>query len=157
MLDLHESDQSIIAQPILELVRKSLALRRQYLTYLDAVHDQTNSSNQFLTALATKFESALQTLKITCRSKSTVPVDQVYPQFIQLSKFWGEWMDELFLLVFRRGIVDALKTHLRNTIEIPNEITRAAESFRADIDSRYLAGSLSLNKTMRLYIRLRLQ
>jgi hypothetical protein len=65
-----------------------------------------------------KFEEALNELKSVCKSKSAVPVDQVYPLFISLSTLWSSLFDLLFLLSFRRGIMDTLVTSAKS-FEIP--------------------------------------
>jgi len=46
--------------------------------YLDALNDQLNKSKKVLDIVDKKFESTLSELKTVCKSKTAVPVDQVY-------------------------------------------------------------------------------
>ena len=85
-------------------------------------------SRTTLLALSTKFDNSIRELKASCRARTAVSVDQVYvkkyssfifkiiffkPQFILLSSLWSNWMDELFLLCYRRGILDMLEFFTR--------------------------------------------
>jgi hypothetical protein len=99
---------------------QTIIFKRQYLLYLDALHQQAEESSKFLDQIYQRYTTALEELKVVCKAKSAVPVDQVYviiyltkPLFIQLSKIWFSCFDELFLLSFRRGLLDTLVSHCR--------------------------------------------
>ncbi|OUM68245.1 hypothetical protein PIROE2DRAFT_4125, partial [Piromyces sp. E2] len=91
-------------------IKNALIFRRQYLMYLDALNDQLSKSKKVLDIVDKKFESTLAELKSVCKSKTAVPVDQVYPQFMTLSNLWMSWQDELYLLALRRGITETIKS-----------------------------------------------
>ncbi|KAI9095273.1 hypothetical protein DFS34DRAFT_662809 [Phlyctochytrium arcticum] len=116
-------------------LRSSLIFRRQLLIYLDALTEQTERSDQTLHALAERFEETVRELKITCRAKTAVPVDQVYPQFIMLANLWTNYMEDLFLLAFRKGILDTLDGHSKAfTMNISPIALALAQEFRQDIE-----------------------
>jgi len=50
--------------------------------YLDALNDQLNKSKKVLDIVDSKFESTLAELKTVCKSKTAVPVDQVYVRIL---------------------------------------------------------------------------
>ncbi|KAJ3053219.1 hypothetical protein HK097_004771 [Rhizophlyctis rosea] len=121
-------------------LRSALVFRRQYLMYLDALQEQITRSRTTLVALSERFDETVRDLKNTCKAKTAVPVDQVYPQFIALANLWSSWHDELFLLAFRRGILDTIMGDSRNfEMKIPDEVLSAAESFKQDIEPPILS------------------
>ncbi|KAI9207195.1 uncharacterized protein BJ171DRAFT_578927 [Polychytrium aggregatum] len=96
-------------------VKSALVFRRQYLMYLDALQEQAKYSRSTLGSLNDKHDQTIHDLRATCKSKTAVPVDQVYPQFIMLANLWNCWLDELFLLAFRRGILDTIDYHSKDS------------------------------------------
>jgi hypothetical protein len=103
--------------------------------YLDALQDQMIRSRSSLVQLSAKFDASISELKANCRSKTAVSVDQVYPHFIVLSSLWGNWLDELFLLSFRRGIVSVLEFHSKSVnIEVPDLVKLMCNPFMTDIE-----------------------
>lgn len=53
-----------------------------------------------------------------------------------LSSLWANWLDELFLLSFRRGIIDVLDFHTKSiTIQISEEVKKLAQPFMKEIDT----------------------
>nr|KAJ3420559.1 hypothetical protein HK105_005531 [Polyrhizophydium stewartii] len=128
-------------------IRAGLVFRRQYLIYLDALQEQVMKSRQTLVSIGERFDDGMRELKMTCKSKTAVPVDQVYPQFIMLSNLWSNWTDELFLLAFRRGIVDQLDFFARSfSIEISPLVDSLIERYRADIEPEILPESEVITK-----------
>ncbi|KAJ3041656.1 hypothetical protein HDV00_008933 [Rhizophlyctis rosea] len=120
-------------------LRSALVFRRQYLIYLDALQEQITRSRTTLVALSERFDETVRDLKNTCKAKTAVPVDQVYPQFITVANLWSNWHDELFLLAFRRGILDTIEAAARSfEMNIPEAVLSAAESFRKDIEPEIL-------------------
>ncbi|KAJ3126116.1 hypothetical protein HK100_010425 [Physocladia obscura] len=90
-------------------VKSGIIFQRQYLMYLDALHDQLSRTKDALTQIGERFDETIRDLKSTCKAKTAVPVDQ--PMFIALANLWSNWMDELFLVAFRRGILDKIEYH----------------------------------------------
>ncbi|TPX34453.1 hypothetical protein SmJEL517_g02912 [Synchytrium microbalum] len=125
--------------PSITQLKSGLIFQRQLLTYLDALEDTCQRSNTALTALSARFESSIQELKSTCRAKTAVPVDQVYPQFIAISALWMAWLDELYLLAFRQGLVSQLEAHSRNAfVEIPESLMNSLDPLKRDIEPEIL-------------------
>ena len=103
-----KNPRSEVTEPIANLFTQALAFQRQYLLYLDALQEQVDSSGVMMDTMRIRFDEILKDLQFVCKSKSAVPVDQVYPLFISLATLWYSWFDVLFLLAFRRGIVETL-------------------------------------------------
>ncbi|KAJ3329679.1 hypothetical protein HDU76_007401 [Blyttiomyces sp. JEL0837] len=121
-------------------VKTAIVFYRQYLMYLDALHDQVSRTRESLQALGQRYDDTINDLKATCKSKTAVPVDQVYPQFIALANMWSTWMDELFLLAFRRGIIDQIDYHAKSfQLSIPEKTLQESESFKKDIEPEMLS------------------
>ncbi|KAI8822053.1 uncharacterized protein EV422DRAFT_566477 [Fimicolochytrium jonesii] len=136
-------------------LRSALVFKREFLIYLDALHEQTNRSRTTLETLTARFEEAVKELKVTCRAKTAVPVDQVYPPFILLANLWQNYMDELFLLAFRRGIVDTIQQHAKGfEFNIPNMLVTFSQPFRKEIESAILPESQVIAKASELMVSL---
>ncbi|KAI8930132.1 hypothetical protein BC831DRAFT_547026 [Entophlyctis helioformis] len=139
---------SEVSGELADRIRNALVFRRQYLIYLDALQDQVTKARQLLISIGEKFDESMRTLKVTCKSKTAVPVDQVYPHFITLSNLWSNWTDELFLLAFRRGIVDQLHYFARSfNVEIMPIVNALSDRFRADIEPEILPESEVIAKS----------
>ncbi|ORX57722.1 hypothetical protein BCR36DRAFT_580278 [Piromyces finnis] len=127
-------------------IKNALIFRRQYLMYLDALNDQLNKSKKVLNIVDSKFESTLEELKTVCKSKTAVPVDQVYPQFMTLSNLWMSWQDELYLLVIRRGITETIKSFAQNfSIKVPLNDLENSERYITEIDPPILDENTIIN------------
>ncbi|TPX65418.1 hypothetical protein SpCBS45565_g05200 [Spizellomyces sp. 'palustris'] len=118
-------------------LKSSLVFRRQFLIYLDALQEQTNRSAETLSTLKERFEETVRDLKTTCRAKTAVPVDQ--PQFIMLANLWTNYMDELFLLAFRKGILNNIEEHSKAfAMDIPPITLALSQPFKQDIEPEIL-------------------
>ncbi|KAJ3403922.1 hypothetical protein HDV05_007450, partial [Chytridiales sp. JEL 0842] len=119
------------------------------------IQEQTLKSRETLSQLGQKFDSTLQALKATCKSKTAVPVDQVYPHFITLSTLWTLFNDHLFLLSFRRGILDKLRTHSTSfSNPLPNSILEKAEKYKREIEPPILSDSEIVERAGELMVSL---
>ncbi|KAG5458806.1 MAG: hypothetical protein BJ554DRAFT_897, partial [Olpidium bornovanus] len=137
VLDLGDSPQghTLVSDAYLETARQVLTFRRQLVLYLDAMQEQLFVSRGTLKNLAEKFDATLRELKQTCRSKSAVPVDHVYPHFMVLAQMWATWQDELFLLLFRRGIADTLLYFTSNVqLTFSDLVSEAAKPFEKEVE-----------------------
>ena len=63
----------------------SITFCRQYLIYLDALQGQVDQARDAMVAIGERFDDTLRDLKVTCKSKTTVPVDQVYVIYFYLA------------------------------------------------------------------------
>jgi len=78
LIDYAEDNKVEFQECTLSDIKNALIFRRQYLMYLDALNDQLNKSKKVLDIVDSKFQSTLTELKTVCKSKTAVPVDQVY-------------------------------------------------------------------------------
>ena len=93
---------------ILVRLKEGLTFSYQFLTYLKTLDENRLSSDKVLQSNMARFKDCLRELKGTCKSKTAVPVDHVYPQFMLLSTCWNNLKDELFFLEFRRNLLTRL-------------------------------------------------
>ncbi|KAJ3340612.1 hypothetical protein HDU93_006727 [Gonapodya sp. JEL0774] len=113
---------------LLAQIISSSTFRRQLLIYVDAVQKQLRDSQKTLKLLGDRFQETVAELKAACRARTAVPVDQVYPHFLSLASLWSGYRDELFLIAFRRGILDLLHSHSSSfTVTIPLEVLEKAK------------------------------
>lgn len=89
-----------------------------------------------------KYNETLNELKFVCKSKSAVPVDQVYPLFISLATLWYGWFDHLFLLSFRRGIADTLVSYASFKLPITPLMETLSETYKQEIEPENLSGTV---------------
>lgn len=89
-------------------LKKSLVFFRQLDLYLtlsrSSVMEQTSSMEQ----LKTKQAEIVQRLKTACRTKSAVPVDQVYPMFVELADCWRSWRETKNHCIFWKQTAEGL-------------------------------------------------
>lgn len=67
-------------------IKSLVVFHRQLLMYLDALQDQMIASRSTLLQLSTRYDASIAELKISCRAKTAVSVDQVYVS-LYISKF----------------------------------------------------------------------
>ncbi|KAI9327436.1 hypothetical protein BDR26DRAFT_940492 [Obelidium mucronatum] len=121
------------------MTKSGIVFYRQYLMYLDALHEQLGRTKDALAQIGERFDETIRDLKATCKAKTAVPVDQVYPMFIALANLWSNWMDELFLVAFRRGILDNIDFHARSfEVPLPEGIIPKSAAFKKDIEPEIL-------------------
>ncbi|KAJ3300584.1 hypothetical protein HK104_009919 [Borealophlyctis nickersoniae] len=102
------------------------------------LQEQIARSRSTLTALSERYDETVHDLKNTCKAKTAVPVDQ--PQFIAVANLWSNWLDELFLLAFRRGILDTIEFHSKSfDMDIPPIVLGQSQSYRRDIEAEILS------------------
>ncbi|KAG4105778.1 hypothetical protein H8356DRAFT_1633378 [Neocallimastix lanati (nom. inval.)] len=146
LIDYSEDKKVEFEESSLSDIKNALIFRRQYLMYLDALNDQLNKSKKVLDIVDSKFESTLAELKTVCKSKTAVPVDQVYPQFMTLSNLWMSWQDELYLLAIRRGITETIKSFAQNfSIKVPLNDLENSQHYITDIDPPILDENVIIN------------
>ncbi|KAJ3260903.1 hypothetical protein HDU77_001180 [Chytriomyces hyalinus] len=141
ILDFSAQDASDTLTPAtLARLKTGIVFHRQFLMYLDALHEQLGRTKDALAQIGERFDETIRDLKATCKSKTAVPVDQVYPMFISLANLWSNWMDELFLVAFRRGILDNIEFHAKSfDMPLPETIFESSASFKKDIEPEILS------------------
>ncbi|KNE63533.1 hypothetical protein AMAG_08649 [Allomyces macrogynus ATCC 38327] len=102
------AEPAVVAPDVSARMATALVFYRQLLIYLDSVREQIEASSAALRALDDKMAASLRDLAAACRARAAVPVDHVYPRFMELAALWRGFQDELFLDAFRRGILDTL-------------------------------------------------
>ncbi|KAH9264169.1 hypothetical protein BASA83_012367 [Batrachochytrium salamandrivorans] len=134
---------SEVSEESAERIRCALIFRRQHLIYLDAIQEQITKAQEVLVLIGEKFDETIRELKSTCKSKTAVPVDQVYPQFIRLFSLWSNWTDELFLLAFRRGVLDQISYFASSfNVEVSSLVETLSARFQTDIEPEILPARL---------------
>ena len=63
----------------------------QKLTFINNLKEQLEAKLNELKELNKQFAAGINLLRLTCRSKSAVPVEQVYPQFLALAPLWMQY------------------------------------------------------------------
>ncbi|KAH6563967.1 hypothetical protein BASA60_010499 [Batrachochytrium salamandrivorans] len=138
---------SEVSEESAERIRCALIFRRQHLIYLDAIQEQITKAQEVLVLIGEKFDETIRELKSTCKSKTAVPVDQVYPQFIRLFSLWSNWTDELFLLAFRRGVLDQISYFASSfNVEVSSLVETLSARFQTDIEPEILPESEVISK-----------
>ncbi|KNE64727.1 hypothetical protein AMAG_19268 [Allomyces macrogynus ATCC 38327] len=84
------AEPAVVAPDVSARMATALVSYRQLLIYLDSM------------------AASLRDLAAACRARAAVPVDHVYPRFMELAALWRGFQDELFLDAFGRGILDTL-------------------------------------------------
>lgn len=73
-----KTPNSEVSEDLHVKIRPALVLLRQYLIYLDVLQEQVDTARKNLSGMDAKFNETFKTLKTVCKSKTAVPVDQVY-------------------------------------------------------------------------------
>ncbi|KXS12612.1 UPF0704 protein C6orf165 [Gonapodya prolifera JEL478] len=117
---------------LLAQIIASSTFHRQLLIYLDALSKQVREGERTAASLAQRFSSTVAELKAACRARTAVPVDQVYPHFLSLAALWTGYRDELFLVAFRKSIVDTMQHHAGAfAVTVPPDVQDKAKGLAA--------------------------
>ncbi|NXU09326.1 CF206 protein, partial [Pardalotus punctatus] len=82
---------------------------RQYEAFLCILLSDAITSAQEVESLNVQFEAAVMVLKNTMQDKTHIDSKEVFPLFIELSKLWTSFQDEMLLLRFLTNMTDNLK------------------------------------------------
>ncbi|OQR92109.1 hypothetical protein ACHHYP_04047 [Achlya hypogyna] len=104
----HYNAQSASGASALKRWQEELNNKRQFLSYMQSLHEDIDVSSDKIQRLITTFETELSTLKSLVGSRTSLPKGQVYPIFEALAKAWDELDVEHQLLLARSRSIKAL-------------------------------------------------
>ncbi len=87
--------------------QEELTNKRQFLSYMQSLHEDISVSKEKIERSSTAFESQLSTLKAMVSTCTSLPKAQVYPVFEALSKAWEELTIEYHVLLARSRSIKA--------------------------------------------------
>ncbi|NWT56131.1 CF206 protein, partial [Erythrocercus mccallii] len=93
-------------------LKEALFNVRQYEAFLCILQSNAITSAQEVEALDVKFEAAMMVLKNTMQDKTSIESKEVFPMFMELSKLWASYQNEMLLLSFLTNMADNLQQFL---------------------------------------------
>ncbi|NWI96605.1 CF206 protein, partial [Pitta sordida] len=82
---------------------------RQYEAFLCILLHDAVTSAQEVETLTVQFAAAMMQLKNTVQDKVSIDSEEVFPLFVELSKLWTSFQDEMLLLSFLTNMTDNLQ------------------------------------------------
>ncbi|TRZ24682.1 hypothetical protein HGM15179_002384 [Zosterops borbonicus] len=92
--------------------KEALFSVRQYEAFLCILQSNAITSAQEVESLDVKFKAAMMALKNTVQDKISIESKEVFPLFVELSKLWTGYQNELLLLSFLTNMADNLQQFL---------------------------------------------
>ncbi len=111
----HYDHPNLIHLPFL---KSSLVFYRQLYRYLKQMDQEIKHTETLLKHLNNTFNQTIAGLKTLCKSRTAIPVEQVYPLFVELSKFWSQWRDLKYLIPVKLEVLGCMKAHFEVVFEI---------------------------------------
>ncbi|XP_066035681.1 cilia- and flagella-associated protein 206 [Chamaea fasciata] len=93
-------------------LKEALFNVRQYEAFLCILQSNAITSAQEVESLDVKFEAAMMVLKNTVQDKISIESKEVFPLFMELSKLWTGYQNEILLLSFLTNMADNLQQFL---------------------------------------------
>ncbi|NXC79793.1 CF206 protein, partial [Cercotrichas coryphoeus] len=93
-------------------LKEALFNVRQYEAFLCILQSNTITSAQEVESLNVQFEAAMMVLKNTVVDKTSIDSEEVFPLFMELSKLWTSFQDEMLLLRFLTNMTNDLQQFL---------------------------------------------
>ncbi|NWT64497.1 CF206 protein, partial [Prunella himalayana] len=93
-------------------LREALFNVRQYEAFLCILQSNAITGAQEVESLVVQFEAAMMVLKNTVQNKTSIESREVFPLFMELSKLWTGFQDEMLLLGFLTNMADNLQQFL---------------------------------------------
>ncbi|NXY64345.1 CF206 protein, partial [Callaeas wilsoni] len=93
-------------------LKEALFNVKQYEAFLCILQSNAVTSAQEVETLDVQFESAMMVLKNTVQDKTSIESKEVFPLFMELSKLWTSFQDEILLLTFLTNMIDNLQQFL---------------------------------------------
>ncbi|NWT98919.1 CF206 protein, partial [Urocynchramus pylzowi] len=93
-------------------LKEALFNVRQYEAFLCILQSNAITSAQEVESLDVQFEAAVMVLKNTVQDKTSVESREVFPLFMELSKLWTSFQDEMLLVSFLTNMADNLQQFL---------------------------------------------
>ncbi|NXH47394.1 CF206 protein, partial [Dicaeum eximium] len=93
-------------------IKEALFNVRQYEAFLCILQSNAITGAQEVESLCAQFEAATTTLKNTVQDKPFIRTKKVFPLFMELSKLWTGFQNEMLLLSFLTNMADNLQQFL---------------------------------------------
>ncbi|NXR82258.1 CF206 protein, partial [Pycnonotus jocosus] len=104
-------------------LKEALFNVRQYEAFLCILQSNAITSAQEVESLDVKFEAAMTVLKNTVQDETSIESKEVFPLFMELSKLWTGYQNEMLLLSFLTNMADNLQQFLEIQSQLfPEEI-----------------------------------
>ncbi|NXQ54484.1 CF206 protein, partial [Anthoscopus minutus] len=94
-------------------LKEALFNVRQYEAFLRILQSNAITSAREVESLDVQFEAAMMVLKNTVQDKASIDFKEVFPLFMELSKLWTGFQDEMLLLSFLTNMTDNLQQFLK--------------------------------------------
>ncbi|NXR48342.1 CF206 protein, partial [Hippolais icterina] len=123
LLESMQEDQHRYFQLSTFKLKEALFNVRQYEAFLCILQSNAIKSAQEVESLDAKFEAAMMVLKNTVPDKTSIESKEVFPLFMELSKLWTGYQNEMLLLSFLTNTADNLQQFLEIQSQLfPEEI-----------------------------------
>ncbi|NXW69445.1 CF206 protein, partial [Hirundo rustica] len=112
LLESMQEDRPRYSQLSTFKLKEALFNVRQYEAFLCILQSNAITSAQEVESLDIKFEEAMMVLKNTMQDKTSIESKEVFPLFMELSKLWTSYQNEMLLLSFLTNMADNLQQFL---------------------------------------------
>ncbi|XP_041268316.1 cilia- and flagella-associated protein 206 [Onychostruthus taczanowskii] len=112
LLESMQEDPQRFSQLRFFKLKEALFNVRQYEAFLCILQSNAITSAQEVESLDVQFEAAMMVLKNTVQNKTSIESREVFPLFVELSKLWTGFQDEMLLLTFLTNMADNLQQFL---------------------------------------------
>ncbi|KAM3675318.1 cilia- and flagella-associated protein 206 [Ammospiza maritima maritima] len=112
LLEAMQEDPQRFSQLRFLKLKEALFNVRQYEAFLCILQSNAITSAQEVESLDVQFEAAMMLLKNTVQDKTSIESREVFPLFMELSKLWAGFQDEMLLLSFLTNMADNLQQFL---------------------------------------------
>ena len=109
----------------IDYFKMELTYKRQYLIYILELKSDVQISEQNIENLQQKYQAEITELKNLIGNKSSIPKDQVYPKFDQLSQIYSQLLEEKNLSILRKELFYVLLEYKQlMTSRLPEPLVR---------------------------------
>lgn len=121
------------SQQQIHYYKQELTYKRQYLIYILELKSDVQISEQNIDNLQQKYQTEVTELKNLIGNKSSIPKDQVYPKFDQLSQIYSQLLEEKNLSILRKELFNVLLEYKDlMTSRLPDHLVREAKHLYMD-------------------------
>ncbi|NWQ64832.1 CF206 protein, partial [Neopipo cinnamomea] len=104
-------------------IKEALFNVRQYEAFLCILLSDAITSAQEVETLSVQFTATMMQLKNTVQDKISIDAEEVFPLFLELSKLWTSFQDEMLLLSFLTNMTSNLQQFLEIQSQLfPEEV-----------------------------------
>ena len=112
----------------IQLYKDELTYKRQFLIYILELKSDVQISEQNIDDLQSKYIKEITELKELIGNKSSIPKDQVYPKFDNLSQIYSQLLEEKNLAILRRELFKVLLEYKDLAVSsLPESIIKKAK------------------------------